>query len=148
MHAHERTTTAVDDGFTLIELLVVMIIIGILAAIAIPTFLHQRQNAIGTSQIADLRSVADEVEGFYVDQDTYPTTTDFAWSNGQVTISSPQVSGVQRVTVGNAISYQPNAGGTAYCIVATNPKAAGPRVWVSSLGGVQPFTTSSCPAVF
>src|SRR3954453_23146217 len=91
-----------DDGFTLIEPLVVMIIIGILAAIAIPTFLHQRQNAYNAGQIADLRSVADEVEGFYLNQDQYPTS--FSQSGGQVTIGNGTGSGVQRVTVANDVS--------------------------------------------
>jgi len=123
-----------------------MIIIGILAAIAIPTFLHQRQNAIGTSQVADLRSVADEVEGFYVDQDQYPLDSEVTWVSGQVTIVNPGGSGLQRVTVGNTLAYHLDPGtGTAYCLVATNPKAAGARVWVSNAGGVQPSAVTGCP---
>jgi type IV pilus assembly protein PilA len=134
-----------DDGFTLIELLVVMIIIGILAAIAIPTFLHQKQNAIGAGQIADLRSVADEVEGFYVDQDTYPADSEFQYSGTQVTILTSLGSGMQRVTVGNQITYKLGPSGTSYCLVASNSKAAGPRVWVSDAGGVQPTAITGCP---
>ncbi|HWH31485.1 MAG TPA: type IV pilin protein [Egibacteraceae bacterium] len=64
-----------EDGFTLIELLVVIIIIGILAAIAIPTFLNQREKGWDSAAKSDLKSAAIAQESYFTENNGYAGTT-------------------------------------------------------------------------
>ena len=74
---HKRMKS--DKGFTLIELLVVIIIIAILAAIAIPTFLGQRQKAQDAAAKSLVRNAMTAIESAYVDLRTFaPATMDAA----------------------------------------------------------------------
>ena len=137
-----------EGGFTLIELLVVIIIIGILAAIAIPVFLNQRKKGVDASIKSDLRTTANELETYYTDFQLYPTVTG-GGPGGNFAVGTSTVN----LSPGNivAITYNTVSGGSpnAYCIVGTNPgKASHAWVYVSSQGGLQPAASTACPGSF
>ncbi len=69
-------------GFTLIELLIVVAIIAILAAIAVPNFLEAQVRAKVSRARADLRSVANALESYRMDQSNYPTMLSPGFTGG------------------------------------------------------------------
>ena len=126
----ERLRNHDDDGFTLIELLVVVIIIGILAAIAIPTFLNQRKKGWESAVKSDLRNYAIVLETHLTDTGTYADTA-------TVTKPGPDASPAVTVTV-------PTATVSTYCIQGVHAKNSS-DVWSLKPGGAG-LTKAACTA--
>jgi len=85
-----------SKGFTLIELLIVVVIIGILAAIAIPKFANTKEKAYIAAMKSDLRNLVTAEESYFADNVTYSSNlgTSFSSSAGvTVTINSPTGTG-------------------------------------------------------
>jgi type IV pilus assembly protein PilA len=141
-----------DEGFTLIELLVVIIIIGILAAIAIPVFLSQRQKGYDAQAKSDARNAATIEETYLTDYNVYAPLSGYA-TTAAVAGANPNFTGEGFVmstndttiaiktypvgsTTGSLTAYQ--SGG--YCIKTTS--TSGKLFYYSSASGG--FTTTAC----
>jgi type IV pilus assembly protein PilA len=111
-------------GFTLIELLIVVVIIGILAAIAIPKFASTKDKAYYTAMKSDLRNLVTAEEAFFADSTKYTsamTNLKFSSSNGVGTPNITIGTGYWSATVNHAQLLSP-----AECAIAintTNPLA-------------------------
>jgi type IV pilus assembly protein PilA len=105
-----------EGGFTLIELLVVIIIIGILLAIAVPSYMKFRDRANKSAAQANVRASIPGAEAFYADYNTYANMT-------LTVLQTSYDAGIKDITVVAATS-------TTYCIQSTKGtetwKKAGP----------------------
>jgi type IV pilus assembly protein PilA len=115
-----------QGGFTLIELLVVIIIIGILLAIAIPSYLKFRDRANKSAAQANVRASIPAIEAYFADNNTYAGAT-LAY------IQTTYDAGVKNIFI-------QSAGATTYCIQST----VGAETWKKSGPGAD-IVTGACP---
>jgi prepilin-type N-terminal cleavage/methylation domain-containing protein len=132
-----KATEEREGGFTLIELLVVIIIIGILAAIAIPVFLNQRKKGYEASMKSDLRTVATEMETYFTDSQTYAGAVSGPLT-GSATVGSDSIT----LSNGNTVTVK-SADVSGFCLDATSTKASAAHwKYDSQLGGL---ASGTCP---
>jgi type IV pilus assembly protein PilA len=136
-----------EKGFTLIELLVVILIIGILAAIAIPSFLNQKSKA----QDAQAKVVARTAQ---TAMETYATDHNGSYACGASAACVSTLNSIEPALITNSTSQAylaavNGASATGYTVVATDPVTGDSFSIVNASGGVSrscsPGGQGACP---
>jgi type IV pilus assembly protein PilA len=135
-----------DEGFTLIELLVVIIIIGILAAIAIPVFLNQRQKGYDAQAKSDARNLATLEETYLTDHNVY--VAEATQASATTDLNYKPSANVTGAVI--AIDASATPGTVGYCIATLS--SSGKSFWYDNqtggLSSTLPGVTNAvtCPA--
>lgn len=128
MHSlKQRLNVRDESAFTLIELLVVLIIIGVLLAIAIPSYLGFQKKAQQTAAMSDVREAIPDAEAYYSDKGNYTamSTAALVGYDSGMNVSTSGSTGIVSAVVG--------AGGAqTYCISAVD---SGHWAYVKGPGG-------------
>lgn len=118
-----------EEGFTLIELMVVVLIIAILLAIAIPTFLGARSRAQNRSAQSNLRNALTAEKTAYTDAQSYSSDTA---ALGSIEPSLTWVAGSTAPATGSNVEVQTADSAATVCLGATS--ASGTSYWIMDTG--------------
>jgi type IV pilus assembly protein PilA len=121
-----RSRAQDEKGFTLIELLVVILIIGILAAIALPAFLGQRAKGQDSAAKSDARNAVSQLESYYTEDNTY---TGFDQADAGLPLAA------------DGLVVTPSGDGEGYVITATSDSD---NVFTITKDGATGLTTREC----